>query len=255
LKTVAGSFTPTSKRKKSRIVVPDMLETFEARLDILPESQRRLWPELDAVPSDFVLYGGTALALQLGHRVSEDFDFFSSSGFAPDLLRAGLPFFRDLDVSDSNVWVHRKTDNLEAFVDRGGMVKVAFFGGLNNLRRVRDPRRAVGSRVRVASLIDLAGMKMRVIQARGSWKDYVDIHTLASHGIGVEAGLAAARAIDRNFDPAISIRALQFFGDGTLSRVPAKIQSDLIGWAQAVNLGKLPAFHPTPGLCPGGPEQ
>ena len=35
--------------------------TFEPRLDILPESQRRLWPELDAVPSDFVLYGGPAL--------------------------------------------------------------------------------------------------------------------------------------------------------------------------------------------------
>jgi hypothetical protein len=44
---------------KSRIVVPEMPATFEPRLDILPESQRRLWPELDAVPSDFVLYGGT----------------------------------------------------------------------------------------------------------------------------------------------------------------------------------------------------
>lgn len=57
-----------------------MPATFEPRLDILPASQRHLWPELDAVPSDFVLYRGTALALQLGHRVSEDFDFFSSAG-------------------------------------------------------------------------------------------------------------------------------------------------------------------------------
>ena len=61
-----------------------MPATFEPRLDILPESQLRLWPELDAVPPDFVLYGGTGLALQLGHRASEDFDFFSSSGFEPD---------------------------------------------------------------------------------------------------------------------------------------------------------------------------
>jgi hypothetical protein len=37
----------------SRIVVPEMLATFEPRLDILPESQRRLWPELDAITSDF----------------------------------------------------------------------------------------------------------------------------------------------------------------------------------------------------------
>ena len=68
-----------------------MPASFEPRLDILTDSQRELWPELDAVPSDFVLYGGTALALQLGHRVSEDFDFFSSAGFDPGVLQE---FFR-----------------------------------------------------------------------------------------------------------------------------------------------------------------
>ena len=40
-----------------------MQTTFEPRLDILPESQLRVWAELDVVPSDFVLYGGTGLAL------------------------------------------------------------------------------------------------------------------------------------------------------------------------------------------------
>jgi hypothetical protein len=102
-----------------------MSATFDPRLDILPESQLRLWQELDAVPSDFVLYGGTGLALQLGHRASEDFDFFSSSGFEPDRLRSRLPFFRDLDPTDPDLWVHHKRDNLEAFVNRGGFVKVA----------------------------------------------------------------------------------------------------------------------------------
>ena len=92
----------------SRIVVPEMLAKFEPRLDILPDSQRRLWPELDAIPSDFVLYGGTGLALQLGHRVSEDFDFFSSSSFDAERLRSRLPFFKDLNPSDPDAWVHRK---------------------------------------------------------------------------------------------------------------------------------------------------
>ena len=152
-----------------------MDKTFNARLDTLPESQRQIWPELDAVPDHFVLYGGTALALQLGHRISEDFDFFSSEGFDPDRLRRDLPFFQDLDVSNPEIWVHCKQDNLEAFVERGGgIVKVAFFGGLSKLKRIEEPLRAKGSRVQVASLVDLAGMKMRVIQMRGSWKDYVD---------------------------------------------------------------------------------
>jgi hypothetical protein len=239
---------------KSRIVVPEMPATFEPRLDILPESQRRLWPELDAVPSDFVLYGGTALALQLGHRTSEDFDFFSSSGFDPEQLRAQLPFFCHLNASDPNVWVHRTRDNLEAFVDRGGVIKVAFFGGLDTLQRVEDPRRAAGSRVWVASLVDLAGMKMRVIQVRGSWKDYVDIHTLVTNGIDVPTGLAAAKAIDRRFDPITSLRALQFYGDGTLNRVPVAMQEDLTHWAHAVDLSKLPALHSKLGLSPGGQE-
>ena len=243
------------RRLLSRIVVAEMPETFEPRLDILPESQRRLWPELDSVPSDFVLYGGTGLALQFGHRVSEDFDFFSSSGFDPEHLCSRLSFFRDLDPADPDVWAHFKRDNLEAFVDRGGVVKVAFFGGLDTLNRVEDPRRAAGSRVHVASLLDLAGMKMRVIQVRGSWKDYVDIHTLVSHGIDVPTGLAAAKAIDRSFDPVTSIRALQFYGDGTLHRVPAAMQKDLTRWSQAVDLTKLPVLRTRRGLSPGGLER
>lgn len=105
-----------------------MSVTFEPRLDILPESQRRLWPELDAVPSEFVLYGGTALALQLGHRISEDFDFFSSSGFDPDRLCSMLPFFRELELSNSDAWVHCKRDNLEALWTEVAWSKSHFLG-------------------------------------------------------------------------------------------------------------------------------
>ena len=45
-------------------------------LTILPSAQRRLWDELRDVPETFILYGGTAIALQIGHRHSVDFDFF-----------------------------------------------------------------------------------------------------------------------------------------------------------------------------------
>ena len=104
-------------------------------------------------------------------------------------------------------------------------------------------------------MVDLAGMKMRVIQVRGNWKDYVDLHALASHGVDVATGLAAAKAIDRNFDPPISIRAPQFYGDGTLDRVPAGMQRDLTRWAQAIDLSQLPTLHPKRGLSPGGLER
>lgn len=232
-----------------------MPATFKPRLEVLGEPQRRLWPDLGGIPADFVLYGGTGLALQLGHRVSEDFDFFSSLGFDPDHLRSQLSFFSDLAPTDPAAWVAYKQDMLEGFVDRSGPVKVALFGGLDTLQRIEDPRLAAGSRVQVASLLDLAGMKMRVIQVRGSWKDYVDIHALVSHGIGVPTGLAAAKAIDSRYDPAISIRALQFYGDGNLSRVPVTIQRDLTRWAQAVDLDHLPVLRSRRGLSPEGAKR
>ena len=51
---------------------------FEPCMHILPPAQKRLWPELGmARKLGFTLYGGTAIALRLGHRDSVEFDFFS----------------------------------------------------------------------------------------------------------------------------------------------------------------------------------
>lgn len=62
---------------------------FQPHVQVLPQAQQRLWPELAKLPKHFVLYGGTALALRLGHRSSVDFDFFTSEPFvSEDLLRS-----------------------------------------------------------------------------------------------------------------------------------------------------------------------
>lgn len=54
-----------------------MISRFEPHLHTLPEAQQALWPGLKpALGLGFVLYGGTAIALRLGHRISVDFDFF-----------------------------------------------------------------------------------------------------------------------------------------------------------------------------------
>lgn len=50
----------------------------QCKTDILPKSQQALWPQLKEVPNEYVLYGGTAIALRYGHRNSVDFDFFST---------------------------------------------------------------------------------------------------------------------------------------------------------------------------------
>jgi hypothetical protein len=57
--------------------------TFHPRLEILPQGQLRLWPRLREVPRWFTLYGGTALALRLKHRVSVDLAAILREGMDP----------------------------------------------------------------------------------------------------------------------------------------------------------------------------
>jgi hypothetical protein len=76
-----------------------MPQDFTPRLNVLPPAQRRLWLELAAIPPEFVLYGGTGLVLHLGHRQSEDFDFFGVAPFNPMELAAKLPFLSSATIS------------------------------------------------------------------------------------------------------------------------------------------------------------
>jgi hypothetical protein len=68
---------------------------FTPQLDTLPSPQRALWPELATTPEAFTLYGGTALALRIGHRASVDFDFFSNASFDPERLAGTIPYLKD----------------------------------------------------------------------------------------------------------------------------------------------------------------
>ena len=71
-----------------------MIRTFTPCLVILPTAQRQLWPTLRPAPQlGFVLYGGTAIALRLGHRSSIDYDFFTDQPLNRQALYASFPFF------------------------------------------------------------------------------------------------------------------------------------------------------------------
>jgi Nucleotidyl transferase AbiEii toxin, Type IV TA system len=210
-------------------------------LEKLPPSQRTLWPELSEVPRDFVLYGGTALALRLGHRISEDFDFFSPNQLLPDDLERRVPFLREA------VRLQSSPNTLVSSVDRGGAVKVSFFGGLN-LRRVQDPELAEGPGILVASLLDLAAAKVQVVQDRAESKDYRDVDRLLKEGIDLGHALAAARAVfGPAFNPLLSLKALSYFGDGDLATLEETLRARLLAAVAEVDLGRLPDLQPLPG--------
>jgi hypothetical protein len=199
----------------------DVMRTFAPRLDILPEPQRKLWPELAAVPRWFVLYGGTAIALRLGHRASVDFDFFSSIPFTPAEL------LRQVGWLDQAELLQSSPNTLTGVVKRGAPVKISFFGGLR-LGRVAEPELTADGIILVASMLDLAATKMAVIQQRAERRDYLDLAALFAAGVTLSTALAAAQALyGEQFNPMISLKALSYFGDGDLPQLPAALQDRL----------------------------
>jgi hypothetical protein len=218
------------------------MPVFQPALDILPAAQRSLWADLSCVPRDFVLYGGTALALRLAHRISEDFDFFSLQPFAPDDLERRMALLRGAERLQSapNTLVSRVEHD-------AGAVKLAFFGGLH-LRRVEDPEPAVGNGVHVAALLDLAATKVKAVQDRAEAKDYLDVDRLLSAGVDLSRALGAARAVyGDSFNPLLSAKALCYFADGNLESLPAAVQARLTAAASQIDVARLPRVPPLPG--------
>jgi len=212
-----------------------MTSDFEPDLSILQDAQKHLWGELINVPNSFVLYGGTAIALRLGHRFSIDFDLFRSEGFDPDKLYETISF-----LSQSTV-IQKAADTLTCLVDRGGPVQVSFFG-LSCLKQIQPPCLAPDNHLQVASLIDLAGMKSAVVQKRAEAKDYLDIDAILSQSnIDLPQALAAGKFIyGSSFNPQNTLKALSYYEDGNLKTLAQDVKDRLARAVKAVDLDHLP---------------
>ena len=209
---------------------------FQPRLDILPPPQRALWPELDATPDRFTLYGGTALALRLGHRQSLDFYFFSRQAFDPGALAREIPYL----IGAEQVQVVSHT--LTCRVERSGPVLVSFSGNLT-LGEAEPREIAEGSKVHVASLLDIAGTKAAVVQQRAQPRDYLDVDALICHGIDLPHVLAAGAVVyGRSFNPLVTLKALSYFDD--VPALPIEVQERLQAAVETVDPTRLPVLTP-----------
>ncbi len=209
---------------------------FSPYLSILPPPQLRLWPELDATPETFTLYGGTALALHFGHRTSVDFDFFSNQPFDPDELAAALPYLQGAER------VQVAPNTLTCRVERDGPVLISFFGALG-LGQVTPHDQAEGRSISIASLLDIAGTKVAVVQKRAEVKDYLDIDALLQQGIDLPNALAAGNIVyGRSFNPMITLKALSFFDD--LPTLSADVRNRLCIAVASVDPVSIPVLAP-----------
>jgi Nucleotidyl transferase AbiEii toxin, Type IV TA system len=207
---------------------------------------------LGAVPREFVLYGGTAIALHLGHRQSADFDFFGDKPLDPVKLVPAVPFLAGAIVTQ------REPNTFSCTVDRGGLVKLFFFG-LPEIPRLAPPLVAPDNGLQVASLLDLGGTRASVVQMRAEAKDYIDIDAMLTDGrIDLPTALAAGLAIyGTQFNPQSTLKALSYFEDGSLRRLTRPVKDRLASAARDVDLDRLPAIAaPDRGVNPDrGPSR
>lgn len=206
-------------------------------LSILPPAQRRLWDELSDIPESFVLYGGTAIALQLGHRESEDFAFFARTPVDPQRLLDTIPLLAGSEP------VQVEPDTLTTRVDRSGLVRLSFFG-VPRLPVLRTPAVIEQPRLRIGDLLELGSMKALVVQRRAEAKDYIDLHallTLAQRSLP-ELLAAAAFLYGRTYAPEATLKALAFYDGGNLAGLPPGIRRDLQRAVRNCDPGRLPSW-------------
>ncbi len=187
--------------------------------DILPARQRRVLKQLGPVVSErgFYLGGGTALALRLGHRVSVDLDWFSEADFgdpaslAAALKHAGLPFRTTMTAEGT---LHGTIDDVE----------VSFLQ--YRYPRLRPLGRARG--FRIASLDDLACMKLSAVVNRGTKKDFVDVWALCQKHRPLHELIGLYQRRYDVEDRGHLFTALCYFADAERTRMP-RMRWD-VGW-------------------------
>jgi len=210
-----------------------MIRTFKAHMELLPPAQQRLWPALrPASALGLVLYGGTAIALRLGHRSSVDFDFFTDRPLDKDALREAFPFLTEATV------LQERPNTLTVLVSGGdendSHLKVSFFGGISH-GRVGVPESTEDGVLLVASLPDLLATKVKVILQRIETKDYQDIAAMLRAGSSLAYGLAAARVLyGGGFQPSESLKALVFFEGGDLHTLAEADRITLLSAASVI---------------------
>jgi hypothetical protein len=205
--------------------------TFNPKLNVLPMAQQNLWPKLkNSVELGFVLYGGTAIALKLGHRLSIDFDFFSDKSLDKEQIIKGLPFLKDAQTiqDQKNSWTVLWKDEKEA------PVKVSFFGGID-FGRIGQPSLTKDRVLLVADLKDLMANKLKVILQRAELKDYQDIAAMLRADYSLSDGLMDARQLfGQNFQPSEALKALCYFNDGDLKLISNTDKKTILEAVEAV---------------------
>ncbi|MEY4205116.1 MAG: hypothetical protein RL013_2820, partial [Bacteroidota bacterium] len=171
---------------QTRTVEPGTLELLKNLMSL---------PELDG----FYLVGGTALALQFGHRMSVDLDLFTELQFDKVALLEALQKSYDVLV---------ETEEGSMLITSINFVKVDFV-------KMSYPvlfAPIVVEGVRMLEIRDIAPMKLKAVTQRGSKKDFYDIYYLLDY-LTIQQMLELFSLKFRQFEIFHVLKSLNYFDD------------------------------------------
>lgn len=172
------------------------------------------------LPEKTYLAGGSALALQFGHRISIDFDFFTLSDFkGQDIVK--------------------KLEKIGKFIFQESAEKNTLLGLFENVKfslfkydypLVTSPIDYLG--IEIASPEDIAAMKLAAIMDRGTTKDFIDVYFLIKKGITLEQSFDYYNKKYKSLANNIYsiIKSLSYFDDTDLKEMPEMIEK--INWKE-----------------------
>jgi hypothetical protein len=211
--------------------------------EVLPPQQamllRSLGPAADSL--GFVLGGGTAVALHLGHRRSLDFDWFTQDRIDDPVVLAARIVGNDLPFEPSSV----DRGTLHGRIDA---VRVSFLEYPYAPLQPATEWPEFGCRL--ASLEDLACMKLSAVAGRGARKDFVDIHALGSRCFELSRMLTLYQRRYGIRDVGHVLFALVFFDDAEREPMPEmlwdtrwnEIRESITNWVRQLDRASMRAW-------------
>lgn len=150
--------------------------------------------QLDCI-KPYVLSGGTALAMQIGHRKSEDLDFMMwriSKTIKPEVKWNEIEQELSEKIGVIDNFNILGFDQVE-FLVKG--VKFSFFVS-DNMSPVMSPIQYQGN-IRLADIESIMAMKLEVMLRRMKFRDYYDIYSILQNGYSIHEGIKKALAYSR----------------------------------------------------------
>lgn len=171
--------------------------------EVITSEARKIFDKLDRFPN-FYLAGGTGLALQLGYRISVDFDLFWQKDIPKDLLSKVRRAFKDFEIKV----VVNHSEQLTVAVEE---INVSF---------VKYPFPVISKfieyqGIKILSPLEIAAMKAYALGRRATLKDYVDLYFVLKEKVSSleEIITFCEKKYGSEFDPRLFLEQLIYLKD------------------------------------------